>query len=276
MGVVNENRKASQGSNLRTADSSGANTRTAVVETETLATNSPAASIDGLYIGWRTWAVKNGGLVSDWDGSSWAPGIARRAQRYFDRTADIGPVVVLVTTSAIVLIGLIMAPWSFAGIPNALLGLFSLWFFYGLVDVNSHNCKHVEDPPHSHHKAPPCGLYASVSYLKWVKPAPIIRRGLARFSLRTYVGGEVSLWGKVIEHENGAVGQYAYPIRFTHVSCIHCGMPTDLNEATDYLGYVSCTGCNFPRTTTNKPRMLKMFTPLAQIQAMAQKYGLPN
>ncbi len=59
-----------------------------------------------------------------------------------------------------------------------------------------------------------CGIYA----LKSTEAVAELRRGQThRWShasaLRTLVSGEVSLWGRVIEHEHGYRAEYAYPQR---------------------------------------------------------------
>lgn len=142
--------------------------------------------------------------------------------------------------------------------------------------IDSHNCTHSEDAPHPHGKIKTsCGLYAwhSLNHRSAVTPILLIRL-FSGFRLKSYVGGDVTLWGKVIEHQHGAVGQYAYPLAFTHVSCIHCGLHTPIDGSPEYEGFVACHDCNFQRTFWNKPRFLARFTTKSELQDLAREYGL--
>ena len=110
--------------------------------------------------------------------------------------------------------------WRTWGINGNLLSLSSLgktlWKPYQMLEAHHHLgfpwaspvCK---DSPCDAGPYPSCGLYG-------MKSAELLKPRLTYHSGSNIVIGEIYLWGRMYEHENGYRAQYGYPKRFVYVN----------------------------------------------------------
>lgn len=105
--------------------------------------------------------------------------------------------------------------WS-SGIFLTLGGFIWASALYFLWELKSH------DSPNSVHK---CGINAFASEKELLE-----KRG------NRLIGGEIYLWGKILEYEQGYRAQYGYPKTFTHASCSRCGELTKLTNLEELRG----------------------------------------
>lgn len=119
-----------------------------------------------------------------------------------------------------------------------------------------------------------CGIYA------W-KTLFGTTNGIRDFLLHGgYIIGKVYLWGRVIEHERGYRGQYAYPHSFLYsqeiMRCAVCGRIRDfVRDNENGLIYPHCWKCN-QITSFTSPSIYrkKVISDEKVFQILSDRYGV--
>ncbi len=277
-GETYEARQASTNGGIRTGIDSGASVRSREKDSNaSTGVNAGAAApaepdtCVGVWQGWRGWRVKKGRLTALAREATWEPGIAAVATcLHKPRSCWPGRIIhteAIMGGLAFIMLGIMNAEW----VPIAT----GIGMFVGLNRLAVLWMKVVDEAPHeapsNHVQGPACGLYG-------LNEAKML--GKSRFFwmismwARTRVLGRVSLWGRVIEHENGAIGQYAYPQSIEWISCIFCYKFVKRDCVESYEGYPACPPCNHPRGFWSKPRWLSRYTTLAGVTDLEKAYGL--